>query len=120
MARSDPLTVCFYRMRPSPRTYVARIVPLGTARQAVQAFVQECYVELDGGRRGEVVLAGNPDGSLRHASDGDPFVRADHFNTPPFRNINFSQVNWVREENGLTRTLAEQARSSRQAFNARC
>jgi DNA polymerase I-like protein with 3'-5' exonuclease and polymerase domains len=120
LARSDPLTVSFYRMRPYPRTYVAQVVPLGTARQAVQAFVQECYVELDEGRRGEVVLAGNADGTLRHISDGDPFANADHFNKPPYRNINYSQINWVREANGLTRTLAEQARSARQAFNARC
>lgn len=120
MVRPGPVTVQFYRMRPVPRTYVARVIPLGWYKQGIQAFVEECYVELDDGERGEVVLAGNPDGTVRHISRGDPFANADHFNQPPFRNLNFSQINWVRDEYGLRRHLAEQARASRQAFNALC
>jgi hypothetical protein len=63
---------------------------------------------------GEVVLAATRDGTLTHACMGDPFVnrtilnQPDHFNSIPFRNINFNQMNWVSEENGLTRRMAEQ------------
>jgi DNA polymerase I-like protein with 3'-5' exonuclease and polymerase domains len=120
LARPDPLRVCFYRMRPVPRRYVARIIPLGSTVQGVQSFVQDCWVELDEGRRGELVLAGNPDGSLRHISQGDPFAQARHFNQPPFRNLNFAQIEWVQEENGLRRFLARQSRGLRQAFNSLC
>lgn len=42
----------------------------------------------------------------------------DHFNNLPFRNVNFSQINWVKDEFGLTRKLSKQARAQRQAFNA--
>ena len=76
LVRPAPVTVQFYRTRPNPRTYVARIIPLGTTMQGVQAFVEECYVESDDGERGEVVLAGNPDGTVKHRSKGDPFVAA--------------------------------------------
>lgn len=119
LAGTEPVTVRFRRLRPNPRTYRARIIPLGSTPQGVQAFVEECVVERGDGR-GEVVLAGNPDGTVRHVSRGDPFARADHFNRPPFRNINFSSIEWVRDEHGLIRYLPEQRRGLRQAFNALC
>ena len=59
-------------MLPNLRTYVARIIPLGWMKQGVQAFVEECYVELDDGERGEVVLAGNPDGTVRTSPRATP------------------------------------------------
>lgn len=120
LVQPGPITVQFCRTRPNPRTYVARVIPLGWFKQGIQVFVEECYVELDDGERGAVVLAGNPDGTVKYISKGDPFANADHFNGPPFRNLNFSQINWVRDEHGLRRHLAEQARASRQAFNALC
>jgi hypothetical protein len=52
LACPNPLSICFYQMRPVPRRYVARIIPLGSTVQGVQAFGQECWVELDEGRRG--------------------------------------------------------------------
>ena len=58
LARPDPYTIQFYRMRPTFRRYVARIIPLGSTKQGAQAFIEECYVERDDGRRGEVVHAG--------------------------------------------------------------
>jgi hypothetical protein len=120
LTHPEPVTVSFYRMRPNPRTYIARIVPLGTTRMGVQAFIEECCVELDGGTKGELVLEGKSDGTVAYISRGDPFVRADHFNVPPFRNINYNQINWVRDADGLVRHLSEQARGFRQAFNAMC
>ena len=120
LARPDPCTIQFYRMRPTFRRYVARIIPLGSTKQGVQAFIEECYVERDDGRRGEVVLAGNPDGTIKHIDKNDVFVRAEHFNRPPFRNVNFSQIDWIEDEHGLKRFLPRQARGRRQAFNARC
>ena len=65
-------------------------------------------------------MAGNPDGTLRHLSPGEPIARADHFNRPPFRNLNFSQIEWVKDEHGLIRHLPRQERGLRQAFNALC
>jgi DNA polymerase I-like protein with 3'-5' exonuclease and polymerase domains len=132
LAQPKPVTIGFYRMRPSRRDYVARIIPLGATSPApdsqgmlkggggVQAFVEECYVELDDGKRGEVVLAGNPDGSVSYISRSDPFATADHFNRPPFRNINFNQIQWVRDEYGLQRFLPRQGRALRAAFNSLC
>jgi hypothetical protein len=85
----------------------------------VQAFVEECTVERPDGTLG-LVLAGNPDGTVRYASPGEPITRADHFNRLPFRNLNFSQIDWVKDEHGLIRYLPKQERGLRQAFNARC
>ncbi|WP_339911663.1 DNA polymerase, partial [Symmachiella dynata] len=119
LARPNPLTIEFYYMRPTRRTYQARIIPLGTTRQQVQAFVEECGVERpDGSFR--VVLAGNPDGTVRHIDRRDRFASADHFNKPPFRNIPFSCIRSIREENGLMRTLPRQEQSLRRAFNSLC
>jgi hypothetical protein len=132
LAQPKPVTVGFYRMRPTYRSYVARIIPLGSVSPApdedgnlvggggVQAFVEECWVELDDGRRGEVVLAGNPNGTVAHISRSDPFANATHFNKPPFRNINFNQLRWVEDEHGLKRMLPRQGRALRAAFNSLC
>jgi hypothetical protein len=132
LAQSKPMTVGFYRMRPTYRSYVARIIPLGSTSPApdahgnlvggggVQAFVEQCWVELDDGRQGEVILAGNSNGTLAHISRSDPFANAPHFNKPPFRNINFNQVRWVEDENGLKRMLPRQGRALRAAFNSLC
>lgn len=132
LAQPKPVTVGFYRMRPTYRSYVARIIPLGSTSPApnadgdlvggggVQAFVEECWVEHDDGRRGEVVLAGNPNGTLAHISRNDPFANAPHFNKPPFRNINFNQMRWVEDEDGLRRMIPRQGRALRAAFNSLC
>jgi DNA polymerase I-like protein with 3'-5' exonuclease and polymerase domains len=123
LARPNRLTVGFYRTRAgkqkSFRRYVARIIPLGSTINGVQAFVQECWIDNDDGTR-EIVLAGNMDGTLKRIDRFDPFAAADHFNRPPFRNINFAQLDWVEEENGLRRFLAKQSRALRQAFNSLC
>jgi len=120
LTHPNPVTVGFYRMKPNRRDYQADIIPLGTTIMGVQAFVQKCCVEIDDGDRGEVVLTGNPNGTLGHISKGDPFAQADHFNTPPFRNINYNHIKWVRDEYGVTYYLSKQRRAIRQAFNARC
>jgi hypothetical protein len=120
LTHPNPVTVGFYRMRPNRRDYQAEIIPLGTTLMGVQAFVQKCVVEIDDGDMGEVVLAGNPNGTLAHISKGDPFAQAPHFNMPPFRNINYNHIKWVRDEYGVTRHLSKQRRVIRQAFNARC
>jgi DNA polymerase I-like protein with 3'-5' exonuclease and polymerase domains len=131
LARPEPVTVRFHRQRPTSRSYIARIIPLGSTSPAlnesgnlagggVQAFVEQCYIELDEGIRGEIVLAGNPDGTLAHAARNDPFVRAPHFNNPPFRNISFSLIQWVEDENGLRRLFPRQVHAWRMAFNSLC
>jgi DNA polymerase I-like protein with 3'-5' exonuclease and polymerase domains len=119
LAGTEPVTVRFYRHRPNPRHYLARIIPLGATRQGVQAFVETCWVERNDDRL-ETVLAGNPNGTLSYLSPSEPITRADHFNRPPFRNLNFSQIEWVKDEHGLIRYLARQERGLRQAFNALC
>ncbi len=121
LARPEPVTIGFYRMRPVPTNYQAQIIPLGSTRQAVQAFVTSCCIVSDDGKSGEVILAGDlANGTLVHKSGFDPFANADHFNRPPFRNISFSQIRWVRDQDNLTRQLPRQARAQRQAFNAMC
>ncbi len=131
LARPEPVTVCFRLQRPTPRSYIARIIPLGSTSPAlgrngklagggVQAFVEHCYIELEEGLRGEVVLAGNPDGTLAYTAPGDPFVRAPHFNNPPFRNISFSLIQWVEDGDGLRRLFPRQAHAWRMAFNSLC
>jgi DNA polymerase I-like protein with 3'-5' exonuclease and polymerase domains len=119
LAGTEPVTVRFYRHRPNPRHYLARIIPLGATRQGVQAFVQTCWVERADDRL-ETVLVGNTDGTLNYLSPGEPITRADHFNRPPFRNLNFAQIEWVKDEHGLIRYLPRQERGLRQAFNALC
>ena len=132
LAQARPVTVGFYRMRPTYRSYVARIIPLGATTPApdaagnlvggggVQAFVEQAWVELDEGRKGEVVLAGTPNGAVSHISRSDPFANAPHFNRPPFRNINFNQMRWVEDEHGLRRMMPRQGRALRAAFNSLC
>ncbi len=122
LARPEPVTIGFYRkLGATWQKYEADIIPLGTTRHSVQAFVNRAYRVLDDGRRGEIILAGNQDtGELTYQSLWDPFANAEHFNNPPFRNIVFSQINWVRDGNGLTRPLARQARVQRQALNSMC
>lgn len=121
LARPEPVTIGFYRMRPTFQSYEAEIIPLGSTRQAVQAFVKRCYVCSDDGKTGDMVLEGDPaTGNVMYISAFDVFANADHFNRPPFRNINFSQIRWVRDQDGLTRQLPRQARAQRQAFNALC
>lgn len=120
LAGVAPVVVQFYRLKPFRQTYQARIIPLGSTRQGVQAFVEECVVVDQSGHRGHVVLAANNRGKITHIDSMDPFIRADHFNQVPFRNINFSQVDWVHDLDDLTRTLPRQNRASRQAFNALC
>lgn len=121
LAHPEPVTVSFYRMRPVFQKYEADIIPLGSTRQAVQAFVKRCYICSEDGKTGELVLESDPvTGNVLHKSRGDVFVNADHFNRVPFRNINFSQIRWVRDGNGLTRQLPRQERAKRQAFNALC
>jgi len=61
-------------------------------------FVKECFVEHDDGDKLELVLAGNDDETIRHISRGDPFANSNHFNKPPFRNINFNQIRWVEDQ----------------------
>jgi hypothetical protein len=119
LAGTEPVTVRFYRLRPNPRHYIARIIPLGTTQQGVQCFVEKCQMERSDGRL-ETVLAGNPNGTLKYKSLSDPFVLADHFNRVPFRNLNFDKIEWVKDENGLIRYLARQERGLRQAFNSLC
>lgn len=120
LARPNPCVVQFYRMRPNPRTYEASIIPLGTTINGVQAFIKELWVKNDDNDTRELRLAGNPDGTIRHIDKTDVFVRADHFNKPPFRNINFSQLDWVEDEHGFRRWLPRQSRANRKAFNALC
>ena len=131
LARPEPVTVGFRLQRPVPRTYVADIIPLGATSPAhdatgqlagggVQAFVERCYIELDDGRRGEVVLRGNPDGTVAYADPRDPFVSAPHFNNPPFRNISFRLIRWVEDRDGLRRLFPRQAHAWRMAFNSLC
>jgi DNA polymerase I-like protein with 3'-5' exonuclease and polymerase domains len=122
LARPEPLTIGFYRkIGDKWQDYEADIIPLGTTRHAVQAFVHRAYRVIDNGKRGEIILSGDPaSGGLTHKSVWDPFANADHFNNPPFRNISFSQIKWVRDVNGLTRPLARQARVQRQALNSMC
>ena len=124
LAQSKPMTVGFYRMRPTYRSYVGasyRWAPRHRPRcprqpgggGGIQAFVEQCWVELDDGKHGEVILAGNPNGTLAHISRSDPFANALHFNKPPFRNINFNHVRWVEDEHGLKRMLPRQGRALR-------
>ena len=119
LAQPKPCKVQFYRLKPTPRTYEADIIPLGVFRQGVQAFVQQCRRQRPDDTW-EVVLEGNPDGTVRHVDRLDSFVRAEHFNRIPFRNIGFSQINWVEDEYQLKRFLPKQSRGQRQAFNALC
>ena len=118
LARPNPCVVQFYRMRPTPRTYEAHIIPLGTIANGVQAFIKKLFVVRQNSKR--LVLAGNTDGSIQHIDRTDVFVRAPHFNKPPFRNVNFSQLEWVEDEFGFRRFLPRQSRAGRQAFNAMC
>lgn len=121
LARPEPITIGFYRMRPVPTDYEAEIIPLGSTRQAVQAFVKRCYTVSDDGKSGQVVLEGDEStGGVVYKSAFDAFANADHFNRPPFRNISFNMIKWVRDQHGLTRQLPRQARAQRQAFNALC
>ena len=123
LARPYPLTVEFVRRRTAGgrghvRTYRADVIPLGTYRQGVQVFVEQCYII----ETREVVLEGRPDGSVGHIVRGDAFVEAIidvQFNDPPFANIPFSQIRWIQEKaNGLIRHLPKQSKAERQAFNA--
>jgi DNA polymerase I-like protein with 3'-5' exonuclease and polymerase domains len=124
LARPFPLTIQFERRRtpdgrPHVRTYRADIIPLGTYRQGCQCFVEQCYI-LD---TKEVVMKGNPDGTVAYMHPDDAFVHAQisdaTFNYPPFANIPFSQIHWVQErDTGLIRHLPRQAKAERQAFNA--
>lgn len=120
LAGSEPVTIQFYRMRPTRRTYRAKIIPLGSIQQGVQAFVEKCWLLDDKEETGSLVLAGNPDGTIQYIDQRDAVVRSDQFNKPPFRNINFSQVDWVEDQFGLKRLLPKQNRGLRQAFNAMC
>ena len=132
LAQCKPVKIGFYRMKPSYRSYIAKIIPLGSTSPApnehdvliggggVQAFVEECFVEHDDGDKLELVLAGNSDGTIRHISRGDPFANAHHFNKPPFRNINFNQIRWVEDEFGVRRHLERQGTAFRAAFNSLC
>ncbi len=124
LARPFPLTIQFERRRTPDgrrqvRTYRADIIPLGTYRQGCQCFVEQCYI-LD---TKEVVMKGNPDGTVAYLHPDDAFVDAQlkdtTFNYPPFANIPFSQIHWVQErDTGLIRHLPPQAKAERQAFNA--
>jgi len=120
LTRPDPVTVKFYRAMPNYRDYQAEIIPLGSTRNGVQAFVRRCYVEKDDGMTGEVVFEADKTGKITHAAKGDPFVRAKHFLKLPFRVINFGQIHWVRDANNLKRQLPRQSAAERQAFNAKC
>jgi len=116
-----PLTIEFYLMRPTRRTYHADIIPLGTTKYGIQAFVQECRVQLKRGPH--VVLAGNLDGSINTIDNRDAFVRnvqENHFNKPPFANFQYSNIRWVEDGHGLKRFLPKVERGERQALNALC
>ena len=95
----------------------AEIIPLGSWRRGVQAFVRDCWYVNKDGTPDVSVLRGTEDGMIEFIDERDYFVRREHFNRPPFRNIPFSQIEWVREANGLTRYLGRQEHAERQAFN---
>ena len=58
--------------------------------------------------------------AIRHISRGDPFANANHFNRPPYRNINFNQIRWVEDEFGVRRHFERQGTAFRAAFNSLC
>jgi DNA polymerase I-like protein with 3'-5' exonuclease and polymerase domains len=131
LARPNPVRVSFYRLVPTPRTYIAEIIPLGTLSNGISAFVRRCLITDEFENEGTVVLEGNPDGTVRSANKRDPLVNPslyrykDHINKIPFRVIGFSQTNWVEEINpngttGPRHYLPTQERARRQAFNSRC
>ena len=122
LTRPFPVTIEFYLMRPTKRTYQADIIPLGTTKWGIQAFVSECRILLK--RSEHVVLAGNPDGSIRKIDNRDAFVKniyKNHFNKPPFANFQYSNIRWVEDQQLLRRFLPKKVeRGERQAFNALC
>ena len=121
LARPNRLLVRFWRKKPTPRTYEAFIIPLGTFRQGVQCLVENCWYLNADGSRGRSVLISNEDGTVQHADMLDVFVRAEHFNVIPFRNIAFRSLIWVQElDTGLIRYLPRQESALRKAFNALC
>lgn len=124
LARPERVTVQFRlgsskkRLR---RTYEARIIPLGTYRQGVQAFIEEChivYTRPDGTLERSLILAGNMDGTVAYRARANQFVDADHFNNIPFRNISFSSIRHVRTQSGLKHFLPRQSRAVRMAMNS--
>src|SRR5437764_12164 len=95
-------------------------MPRATRRQS-QMVLLRSGSPITAGVASERSWPGDPaTGDLLHLSSSDEFATADHFNTPPFRNINFSQIEWVCDEHGLKRELPRQSRALRQAFNSMC
>lgn len=116
LAGIEPVKVCFSYRRPSPRTYIATIVPLGSTMMGVQAFIKDCRYEDEA----EPFYEADWDGRITRGPDFDAFFRKPHFNKPPFRNINFGQIHWVETEDGFVHHLPRLERGARQAFNALC
>ncbi len=123
LSRPNPLVVQFVRRRtPSGRqlkhTYHAHIIPLGTYKQGVQAFIERCVCT----ESGQVVLEGNPDGTIKTIVKNDAFAHAaihEHFNSPPFANISYSTIQWVQEpDSGLIRWMPYQEKAHRILFNS--
>ena len=122
LTRPKPLVAQIVRRR-TPRgdklvqRYKVEMIPLGTWKQGVQAFVQRCTnIE-----SGQVVMEANPDGTLKSMFRGSTFVNAalGHFNQPPFCNISYSTIEWVQElDTGLIRWLPYQQKAARILFNA--
>jgi DNA polymerase I-like protein with 3'-5' exonuclease and polymerase domains len=120
LAHADRLLVRFHRRLPTPRTYEAQVISMGTYSWGLQCLVLNCwYVHADESHGG-CVLQSNENGELLHADMLDVFVRRNYFNTIPFRNIPFSTIDWVREENGLLHNLPRQESAFRMGFNAMC
>ena len=60
------------------------------------------------------MLQSSLDGTLKFADGLDVFVRTEHFNTIPFRDIASNSIIWVQEENGPIRSQAARLGQSSQ------
>lgn len=118
----DPIRIGFHRGRGNAFTrYEAEIVVLDSFRQGLQCFVRECVrmrEYSDGSVTRRCVLRGTDDGRVSHIDRHDVFVRAEHFNNLPFRNISYRSIDWVDPGTGLLHFLGRQERMKRQALNA--
>lgn len=111
LAQGDECDIVFER---SGNKYRATIIPLGLLRWGVHCFVKECW------RTDTNVIVLKADRATKtYQADGkDPFVSAEHFALPPFRNPSYSGIQTVIMKDGVTYPMPLMERAFRQAFNA--
>lgn len=94
--------------------YKADVIFLGFLKWGLSCFIKKCWRMDDR----EIVLQADRASRKYDANWRDPLVRADHYVSPPFRNLSYKNIRSVTMPNGIIYPLPEIERAIRQGFNA--